>query len=154
MNLASAQLGVPVAQLTVTDGVVSGGGKSAKYSDLLGGKPFNAKITGTAPLKDPNTYKVVGTRVPRFDIPDKVTGKYTYIQNVRIPGMLHGRPVRPRGQANVFGVTPEGGPASFTLLSYDPTRSSTSRMSRSFIEGTSWALLLRWSTTPSRRPPN
>ncbi len=122
LNLASQQLGVPVASLTVTDGVVSGGGRSLTYAALLGGKLFNATIgTGNnfAPLKSPSQYKVVGTRVPRFDIPDKASGKFTYVQNVRIPGMLHGRPVRPRGQANLLAKGPEGGPASYTVLSVD-----------------------------------
>ena len=122
LNLASAQLDVPVASLTITDGTVSGGGKSVKYGALIGGKPFETTIgTGTnaAPLKPVNQYKVVGTRVPRFDIPDQVAGTNTYIQNVRVPEMLHGRPVRPRGQANVMAKSPEGGPASYTLLSVD-----------------------------------
>ncbi len=123
LGLASAQLGVSAASLTVSNGVVSGGGKSVKYSDLLGGKLFNATI-GTsgnaAPLKPTSSYKVVGTRVPRFDIPDVVTGAKTFVQNVRVPGMLHGRVVRPRGQANYFSLAPEGGGyANFTLLSVD-----------------------------------
>ena len=42
----------------------------------------------------------MGTGIPRNDIPDKVTGKYVYMQHVRVPGMLHGRVVRPRGQRN------------------------------------------------------
>ncbi|HEY4346051.1 MAG TPA: molybdopterin cofactor-binding domain-containing protein, partial [Gaiellaceae bacterium] len=133
LGMASSKLGVPVTSLSVSGGVVSGGGQSVKYSDLITGKLFNTTIGGQptssgatafapgtpAPLKDPSTYKVVGTRVPRFDIPAKVAGTYTYIQNVRVPGMMHGRPVRPRGQANLFGKTPEGGPASFTLQSVD-----------------------------------
>jgi nicotinate dehydrogenase subunit B len=122
LNLASQQLGVPASSLSVSDGVVSGGGRSTTYGALLGGKLFNATIgTGAnlAPLKAPSQYHVVGTRVPRFDVPDKVTGKHVYIQNVRIPGMLHGRPVRPRGQGNLLEKSPEGGPASYTLLSVD-----------------------------------
>ncbi len=131
LNLAAAQLGVPVASLTVSDGVVSGGGRSLKYSDLVGGKLLSTTVagisaTGTgvasanlAPLKPVSQYKVVGARVPRFEIPDKVTGKFTYIHNVRVPGMLHGRPVRPRGQANMLAQSPEGGPASYTVLSVD-----------------------------------
>ncbi len=62
--------------LTVSKGVVSvdgeAGGRSVKYGDLLGDKPFNVKFTGTAPQKPVNRYKLVGTRVPRVDIPDKV----------------------------------------------------------------------------------
>src|SRR5207248_3047298 len=41
---------------------------------------------------------VVGTRVRRNDIPGKVSGTYVYMQHVRVPDMLHGRVVRPRGQ--------------------------------------------------------
>jgi nicotinate dehydrogenase subunit B len=56
-------------------------------------------LSGTAPVKPPSAYKVVGMRVPRKDIPEKASGKYVFMQHVRLPGMLHGRIVRPRGQA-------------------------------------------------------
>src|SRR5262249_58227599 len=83
---------------------VSGGGKSISYGELVGGKLINATISpatlnpGVSPAKPVSQYKVVGTRVPRVDLPDKITGKYTYVHNIRVPGMLHGRWVRPRGQ--------------------------------------------------------
>jgi CO/xanthine dehydrogenase Mo-binding subunit len=99
LNLASAKLGVPAAQLKVAKGVVSGGGKSTTYGELLGDRLFNVRSTGKAPVKKVSEYRIVGTRVPRLDIPDKISGKYTYVHNVRVPGMLHGRVVRPRGQA-------------------------------------------------------
>jgi CO/xanthine dehydrogenase Mo-binding subunit len=99
LGLASAKLGVPAAQLSVSKGVVSGGGKSTTYGELIGGRLFNVPFTGKAPQKKVADYKIVGTRVPRLDIPDKISGKYTYVHNVRVPGMLHGRVVRPRGQA-------------------------------------------------------
>jgi nicotinate dehydrogenase subunit B len=100
VTLASAKLGVPVSQLSVEKGVVSGGGKSVAYGELVGGQAINQTVSAQkATPKDPSTYKVVGTRVPRIDIPGQISGKYTYIQNVRVPGMLHGRIVRPRGQA-------------------------------------------------------
>src|SRR6478609_7077505 len=70
----------------------------ALASTLLGDKPFNVKFTGIAPQKPINRYKLVGTRVPRVDIPDKMTGRYVYMQQVRVPDMLHGRIVRPSGQ--------------------------------------------------------
>ncbi len=114
LKLASTNLGVPVASLSVAGGVVSGGGKSVTYGSLIGGKLFNVQIKGfttsgsaTTPAQavagSPGTkpvsqYKLVGTSPPRIDIPDKVTGKYTYVQNIKVPGMLHGRVVRPRGQ--------------------------------------------------------
>jgi CO/xanthine dehydrogenase Mo-binding subunit len=47
--------------------------------------------------KDPKDYKIVGTSVPRVDFPDKFTGKFPFCQDVRVPGMLHGRMVRPQG---------------------------------------------------------
>ena len=131
LGLAATQLGVPIGSLTVASGVVSGGGKSVAYGDLIGGKLFNVTMPlsgiysgsyhglpqangtptpsppsvfapyfqpGDAPAKPVSAYKLVGTQVPRFDIPDKVTGKFTYITDVRIPGMVHGRMVLPRGQ--------------------------------------------------------
>jgi CO/xanthine dehydrogenase Mo-binding subunit len=100
LSMASGQLGVPVTSLSVKNGVISGGGKSIKYADLMAGKQFGSTIAAArATLTSPADFKLIGTRVSRIDIPDIVTGKLTYIQNVRVPGMLHGRVVRPRGQA-------------------------------------------------------
>jgi CO/xanthine dehydrogenase Mo-binding subunit len=102
LALASTRLGVQTGSLVVSKGVVSIDGhptRSVKYGDLLGDKPFNVKFTGTAPQKPINRYSLVGTRVTRVDIPDKVAGIYEYMQHVRLPNMLHGRIVRPRGQA-------------------------------------------------------
>ncbi|HEX4680234.1 MAG TPA: molybdopterin cofactor-binding domain-containing protein [Gaiellaceae bacterium] len=98
LTLASANLGVPVSQLTVDKGVVSGGGKSVTYGALVGGQLINATFTGKAPLKPISQYKLIGTDQQRLDIPAKVTGEYTYLHNIRVPGMLHGRIVRPQGQ--------------------------------------------------------
>ena len=109
LGLAATSLGVPVANLTVDKGVVSGGGRSVTYGALLGDKLFNATIPvatldpGQGVSKRVADYKLVGQRVPRFDIPDKVTGVYTYVHHIRVPGMLHGRIVRMRGQGE-YGV--------------------------------------------------
>jgi CO/xanthine dehydrogenase Mo-binding subunit len=121
LKLASANLGVPVSGLSVSKGVVSGGGKTVTYGALLGEKLFNTTITGFnvagnattparavagGPLTKPvSSYTLVGTNPPRVDIPDKVTGRYTYVHNIKIPGMLHGRVVRPRGQGAYGGGT-------------------------------------------------
>ena len=48
-------------------------------------------------LKDPATFKVMGQSVPRVDIPAKVTGGAAYVQDMRLPGMVHARVVRPPG---------------------------------------------------------
>src|SRR5262245_20732581 len=102
LQLASKKLDAPLERLTVSRGIVSvsgDAGRNVKYGDLVGDKPFNLAITGSAPVKAARDYKLVGTTVPRNDIPEKVSGKHVYMQHVRVPGMLHGRIVRPRGQS-------------------------------------------------------
>jgi CO/xanthine dehydrogenase Mo-binding subunit len=105
LQLASVKFGVQKGSLVVEKGVVSiegSPGRSVTYGELLGEKPFHVKITGTAPLKPHNQYKLVGTRVPRVDLPDKFSGKYVRVQHLRVANMLHGRVVLPRGQ-RAFG---------------------------------------------------
>jgi nicotinate dehydrogenase subunit B len=104
LGMAATQLGVPVSSLSVSKGVVSGGGKTITYGQLIGDKLFNIAMPqsinpGVAPSKAVSSYKLVGiARVPRVDIPAKVAGTYVFVHNIRVPGMLHGRLVRPRGQ--------------------------------------------------------
>ncbi len=98
LQMASKKLGTLVERLSVSKGVVSAGGNSVTYGDLVGDRPFHLAFTGTAPVKSTADYKVVGKSVPRNDLPGKVAGKYTYMQHASVPGMLHGRVVRPRGQ--------------------------------------------------------
>lgn len=92
---AAKKLNVKKEDLTIADGVVSGGGKKITYAQLIGGKSFSLKVDEKAKAKDPKNYKLVGKSVARVDIPDKVTGKFTYMQDYRVPGMMHGRVVRP-----------------------------------------------------------
>ena len=95
LDEAAKKLNVNKEDLTVADGVVSGGGKKITYTQLIGGKSFNLKVDEKAKAKDPKDYKLVGKSVARVDIPDKVTGKFTYMQDYRVPTMMHGRVVRP-----------------------------------------------------------
>ena len=103
---ASQQLGVPAANLGVSGGVVSGGGRSVTYGALVGGRLLGVAASGADPrsrARRPRSRSrptaLAGiSQMPRLDIPAKVTGTYTYIHNVRVPGMLHGRLVRPLGQ--------------------------------------------------------
>jgi CO/xanthine dehydrogenase Mo-binding subunit len=122
LSLAATQLGVPVSKLTVADAIVSGGGKSISYAQLVQGQQLDLKIpiTGTRPKVDPTSpdgngmagldgfsvtgdpptkpvsqYKVIGTSYPMPGIPDKVTGKTQWTCDVSLPGMLHARMVRP-----------------------------------------------------------
>jgi CO/xanthine dehydrogenase Mo-binding subunit len=94
---AAKHLGVPAEDLSVEEGTVRSrsGGKQITYGELIGGKTFSLKVDKQAPLKDPATYKIVGKSVPRFDIPEKMTGQFTYMHDFKVPGMLHGRVVRP-----------------------------------------------------------
>jgi nicotinate dehydrogenase subunit B len=99
LRAAASQLGVDPSDLSVTDGVITSKSthRSLGYGALIGGTSFSLKVDKTAPLKDPAAFKIVGRSVPRVDIPGKVTGQFTYMQDFRLPGMLHGRVVRPPG---------------------------------------------------------
>src|SRR3954463_2302604 len=114
---ASKRLGVPEAELAVADGVVSGGGKSGSYAQLIGGKRFNHQVewnkqTGNAmnikveaKPKAPGAYKVVGKSFARRDVAWKVYGTGDYVTDLRLPGMLHARVIRPpRAACKVRGV--------------------------------------------------
>src|SRR6516225_10032997 len=97
LDEAAKRLGAKQDELKVVDGVVSAGNKRVSYGELVAGKSFALKLDHTKPAarKNPKDYKLVGKPVPRVDIPDKVTGRFTYMQDFRVPGMLHGRVVRP-----------------------------------------------------------
>jgi CO/xanthine dehydrogenase Mo-binding subunit len=98
-QLASQKLNVPTSQLTVQDGVfsVKGGDPASQvsYGQLLQGKRFNLTLNSKALPKDRSQWTVLGTSVPRIDLPAKATGQFEYVQKVRVPGMLHGKVVRP-----------------------------------------------------------
>jgi nicotinate dehydrogenase subunit B len=61
----------------------------------MGGELFNLEVTGQAPVKPPESYRIVGTSTPRIDLPHKVSGEPSFIQDLKVPGMLHARLVRP-----------------------------------------------------------
>jgi nicotinate dehydrogenase subunit B len=106
LEMAATRFGVPVAQLTVSDGVISVTADSSKrvtYGELIGGRRFNVALTGNnidqttglAPLKPVQALKTVGTSPQRYDIPAKVDGSLKWAVDVRVPGMVHARHVRP-----------------------------------------------------------
>ena len=98
LGLAAARLGVTPEQLTVDDGVVALRGDAARrvtYAELIGGRRFERAVSAPATTKRPSEYRVVGTSVARVDIPGKVTGAPSYVHDLRLPGMLHARVVRP-----------------------------------------------------------
>src|SRR6267154_2602029 len=63
----------------------------------VSGAGFGLNVEGAAKPKDPGTYTIVGTSLPRVDEAPKVLGQHQYVTDVRVPGMLHGRVVRPAG---------------------------------------------------------
>jgi len=120
LSLSAIHLGVPVSALNVRDGVVSGGGNSVSYGQLVEGQHLDLKIsvngqsakadpngwvgmtsldgftvTGDPPMKPVSQYKVIGTSYPVPGIHDKVTGKTQWSCDVMLPGMLHARMIRP-----------------------------------------------------------
>jgi CO/xanthine dehydrogenase Mo-binding subunit len=98
LQLASERLSVPIDQLTVRDGVISvkvDSSKRVSYGELVGGKKFNLPLNNNAKRKDPSEWTVLGTSVPRVDVPALVVGEAEFVQNVRLPGMA----ARPGDQA-------------------------------------------------------
>ena len=97
-RMAADRFQVSMDQLTVQDGVISSKSDPSQqmsYGQLIGGNQFNLTLNTKAVPIDPSQYTVLGTSVPRYDIPAKVTGQYQYVQHVRVPGMRHGKVVRP-----------------------------------------------------------
>jgi nicotinate dehydrogenase subunit B len=106
LDMASLHFGVPVAGLLVSEGVVSiaaDPSKKVTYGELIGGKRFNVTLTGKntdtttgkAPLKTQQELKYAGQSPPRYDIPAKVDGSLKWAVDVKLPGMVHARNVRP-----------------------------------------------------------
>jgi nicotinate dehydrogenase subunit B len=110
LDLGSQKLGVPKNALTVKDGVISGGGKSMSYGDLVKGQqlqltiPVKGDLTsldgltvdGNPPMKPVNQYTVVGKSYRNSVTASKVAAKETWATDVRLPGMLHARMVHPK----------------------------------------------------------
>ena len=103
LQLGGKHLGAPLEQLRVRDGIVSVQGDAgdlagaADLNDLLkvSGRGFALNVEGVGKPKDPASYKIVGKPLPRVDIAPKILGQWQYVTDVRVPGMLHGRVVRP-----------------------------------------------------------
>ena len=87
---------VEVAGLKVEAGVITAtDGRTTTYADLVRSEHWELRISGDAPLKDASDYRWVGKGAARVDIPAKATGELTYVHDMRVPDMLHGRVVRP-----------------------------------------------------------
>jgi nicotinate dehydrogenase subunit B len=106
LKLAAEKLGQPSEGLIVADGVISGkDGRKVTYAELVGGKHFSLVLDKGAKRRSPTEWTVLGKPVPSLDRPALMTGQFEFVQHVRMPGMLHGRVVRPPAMgASLLGV--------------------------------------------------
>ncbi len=106
LEMGSSRLGVPVDQLAVREGVItvkSDPSKRVTYGELIGGKRFHVALTGAninattgvAKVKSVQEHKIVGLSPQRYDIPAKVDGSLKWAVDVKLPGMVHARNVKP-----------------------------------------------------------
>jgi nicotinate dehydrogenase subunit B len=96
MSLAAQQLGEPVDHLQLQNGVITNGsGRQVTYADLVGSKHFNLPLNPTAKRRPVAEWTVLGKPVASLDRVTLMTGQFEFLHNVRVPGMLHGRVVRP-----------------------------------------------------------
>ena len=92
LALGAVRLNRPVTDLETRDGEVAiRGSEAVSFAALIGGATFNVPVDKTAPLRDPDTYTIVGTSYPRPDIPAKLTARHAYVQDHRVAGMWHAR---------------------------------------------------------------
>jgi nicotinate dehydrogenase subunit B len=106
LEMASARFAVPVDQLAVREGVITvktDPSRRVTYGELIGGKRFNVTLTGNnvdattgvAKVKPVQELKMVGQSPQRYDIPAKVDGSLKWAVDVKAPGMVHARNVKP-----------------------------------------------------------
>jgi nicotinate dehydrogenase subunit B len=97
VDLAAAKWNVPASSLTMMNGKInnSSGDKSISFKELLEGKQLTGTVQQPVTLKIKSAYKLVGRAIPRDDIASMVRGEPVYVQDLRFPGMVHARMVRP-----------------------------------------------------------
>ncbi len=119
LEVAAVKLGVSKDQLSVKDGIVSGGGKSISYGQLVSGQQLKLTIPvlgtlthqggldvmGDPPMKPLHEYELIGKSYKNPLTTDKVTAKTIWATDVRLPGMLHGRIVHPKTAPVASGGT-------------------------------------------------
>ena len=100
IEAAAKRFAVPLEELTARDGaVILGDGRSASYRELGSADLLHVAAQSRSKLKEPGSYRVIGRPMPRVDIPAKVFGGVAYVQDLRLPGMVHARVVRPPSYA-------------------------------------------------------
>src|SRR5205085_4293009 len=93
---AAERLELPVEELAIEDGLIRGkDNRSVSYGELIADETIRLELADDVAVKTVDSYSIVGQSVPRVDLPAKATGELVYVHDVRVPGMLHGRVVRP-----------------------------------------------------------
>jgi CO/xanthine dehydrogenase Mo-binding subunit len=110
VEMAAGLLSVPADKLVVADGVLSASDDKSKrisYGEMLGGKYFNVQLDwnkqygnalyapGKAQPKKPSEHKIVGQPIKREDVSPKVFAQEDFVTDIKVPGMVHGRMIRP-----------------------------------------------------------
>jgi nicotinate dehydrogenase subunit B len=96
VGMAAQRLGVPANQLAIENGaVIAKSGRRVSYGELVGGKRFDIKVDSSAKRRSPGDWKVLGKSIPSTDRVALMTGTFEFVHNVQVPGMVHGRVVRP-----------------------------------------------------------
>jgi nicotinate dehydrogenase subunit B len=94
-DAAAAEFGVAAETLSTAGGSVhAADGRSIGYGPLAAKLNLHVEASASSPLKNPAAYRLMGTPLQRIDIPAKLTGGASYVQDMRLPGMLHARVVR------------------------------------------------------------
>lgn len=110
LELAAKRLAVPASRLTVENGSIrADDGRSLGYGDLVAGQALHLRAQPQSRLRDPQKRSVMGTSLPRVDIPAKLAGMPIYVHDLRLPGMVHARVVRPPGYGARLGVVDASG---------------------------------------------
>ncbi len=102
---ATAHANVDAKKARVVDGAVGTGGGSVSYRECAEAGLFETEVDMVAPLVRAEDFRCIGKAAPRLDLPDKVSGTPRFVQDLALPGMLHGRVVRPsHGFAKLVSV--------------------------------------------------
>lgn len=155
LSAASNRLRVPISSLGARDGIITApGGASLTYAQAVRDIDLHRQASESSPASDPASFHVIGHSLPRVDIPNKVTGGAAYVQDMRLPNMLHGRVVRPpRPGARLLAIDPKGVAkmpgVRQVVIDGDFLGVIADDEWRSILASRALAAVARWSSAPS-----
>ncbi len=160
---------MPAERLAVTDGVIhdrADANRRISYADLIGGGRFDASVTwngqlglglavsAKAQIKEPRRFRIIGKSPPRRDLPGKVFGTLEMAPDVRLPGMLHARMIRPQGRGRRAGHGRRGVDRGHPRRQGGPDQGSAGGRRRQGMERRARGAQLKvtWSDSQARLP--